>query len=51
METVIIRFHAVCEKLSAALDGLDFDELGVSDEVKEQVFYCFYYYYYSFKKY
>ncbi|KAH9693828.1 U-box domain-containing protein 15 [Citrus sinensis] len=37
METVIIRFHAVCEKLSAALDGLDFDELGVSDEVKEQV--------------
>ncbi|GAY49249.1 hypothetical protein CUMW_117790 [Citrus unshiu] len=37
METVIIRFHAVCEKLSAALDGLDLDELGVSDEVKEQV--------------
>jgi hypothetical protein len=33
----MIRFSAVQEKLIQALDGLPSDELGVSDEVKEQV--------------
>lgn len=33
----MIRFYAVHEKLIQALDGLPSDELGVSDEVKEQV--------------
>lgn len=33
----MIRFYAVHEKLILALDGLPTDELGVSDEVKEQV--------------
>ncbi len=33
----MIRFYAVHEKLIQALDGLPRDELGVSDEVREQV--------------
>lgn len=35
----MVRFHAVHEKLSQALDGLP-DELCISDEVREQV--CFF---------
>ncbi|EOY15258.1 hypothetical protein QUC31_000447 [Theobroma cacao] len=36
-ETMMIKFHTVYEKLSQALDELPFDELEVSDEVREQV--------------
>lgn len=36
-EAAMIRFHAVYEKLSQALGGIPFDDLGISDEVKEQV--------------
>ena len=36
-EAVMGRFHAVYDKLYHVLDGMAFDELGVSDEVKEQV--------------
>ena len=31
------RFHAVYDKLKEALDGIPYDELGVSVELKEQV--------------
>lgn len=31
------RFHAVYDKLNQALDEMPYDELGISDEVKEQV--------------
>lgn len=31
------RFHAVYDKLDEALDEVPYDELGISDEVKEQV--------------
>jgi hypothetical protein len=31
------RFHAVYDKLNQALDGMPYDELGISVEVKEQV--------------
>lgn len=31
------RFHAVYDKLNHALDGLPYDEVGISVEVKEQV--------------
>lgn len=31
------RFHAVYDKLYEALDDVPYDELGISDEVKEQV--------------
>lgn len=31
------RFHAVYDKLNQALDGLPYDEVGISVEVKEQV--------------
>lgn len=36
-EAVMITFRKVYEKLSQAFDGVPFDELGISDEVKEQV--------------
>lgn len=32
------RFYAVYDKLNQALDEMPYDELGISDEVKEQVF-------------
>ncbi|XP_031254665.1 U-box domain-containing protein 15-like [Pistacia vera] len=37
LEAVMIKFHAAFDKLSQALEGLDYDELGISDEVTEQV--------------
>ncbi|KHN29326.1 U-box domain-containing protein 15 [Glycine soja] len=36
-EAVMITFRKVYEKLSQAFDGVPFDELGISDEVKEQL--------------
>lgn len=36
-EAVMRRFHSVYEKLSHALDGMPYEELGISDEEKEQV--------------
>ncbi|KAK9270022.1 hypothetical protein L1049_025595 [Liquidambar formosana] len=36
-DEVMVRFHAVYDKLSQALDGFPYDELGISDEVKEQI--------------
>ncbi|GKV48327.1 hypothetical protein SLEP1_g55151 [Rubroshorea leprosula] len=36
-EAIMIRFHSVYEKLSHSLDSLPCAELGISDEVKEQV--------------
>ncbi|GAV63479.1 U-box domain-containing protein/KAP domain-containing protein, partial [Cephalotus follicularis] len=36
-EATLARFHAIYDKLSQTLDGLPFDELEISDEVKEQV--------------
>ncbi|KAH0684969.1 hypothetical protein KY285_021706 [Solanum tuberosum] len=36
-EAVIRRFHSVYEKLSQTLDGMPYEELGISDEEKEQV--------------
>lgn len=36
-EAFMGRFNSVNEKLREALDGIPYDELGISDEVKEQV--------------
>lgn len=36
-EAVAVRFHAVYDKLNQALDDLPYNDLGISDEVKEQV--------------
>ncbi|KAA8537410.1 hypothetical protein F0562_026903 [Nyssa sinensis] len=36
-EAITVRFHSVYDKLSQGLDGMPYDELGISDEVKEQV--------------
>uniref|UniRef100_A0A5B7AH79 RING-type E3 ubiquitin transferase n=1 Tax=Davidia involucrata TaxID=16924 RepID=A0A5B7AH79_DAVIN len=36
-EGITVRFHSVYHKLSQALVGMPYDELGISDEVKEQV--------------
>ncbi|KAK6946527.1 Armadillo [Dillenia turbinata] len=36
-EAIMCRFHAVYDKLYQALDALPYDELGISEEVKEQV--------------
>lgn len=36
------RFHAIYEKLLQVLDGMPYDEIGISDEVKEQVSYTFF---------
>lgn len=33
----MVRFRSVYEKISQALDGMPHDELGISEEVKEQV--------------
>lgn len=38
-EAVMGRFHSVYERLSQALEGMPYDELGISDEEKEQVIY------------
>lgn len=35
------RFHAIYKKLHQVLDGMPYDEIGISDEVKEQVSYTF----------
>uniref|UniRef100_A0A5B7AI49 RING-type E3 ubiquitin transferase n=1 Tax=Davidia involucrata TaxID=16924 RepID=A0A5B7AI49_DAVIN len=35
-DAITVRFHSVYDKLSQALDGMPYDELGISDEVKEQ---------------
>ncbi|KAL5713832.1 U-box domain-containing protein 15 [Ranunculus cassubicifolius] len=35
-ESIMSRFHALYDKLSQTLDMLPYDELGISDEVKEQ---------------
>lgn len=36
-EAVKVKFHKVYERLTQALDGLPYDQLGISDEVNEQV--------------
>lgn len=36
-EAVMVRFHSVYEKVSQALDGMPYSEIGISEEVKEQV--------------
>lgn len=36
-EAVMGRFHIVYEMIKQALDGMPYDQLGISDEVKEQV--------------
>ena len=36
-EAVMSSFHAVYDRLNQALDDLQYDELGISVEVKEQV--------------
>lgn len=36
-EDVMIRFHSVYEKLNQALDGMPYTDIGISEEVKEQV--------------
>lgn len=37
----MVRFHTIFDKLSQTLDDLPYDELGISDEVREQVFFVF----------
>jgi hypothetical protein len=34
---VLGRFRTVYEKMNSALDGMPYEELGISDEVMEQV--------------
>ena len=36
-EAVLGRFRTVYEKMNSALDGMPYAELGISDEVMEQV--------------
>ncbi|XP_052202282.1 U-box domain-containing protein 15 [Diospyros lotus] len=36
-EEVMVRFRSVYEKLSQAFDGMPYNEIGISEEVKEQV--------------
>ncbi|KAM7521313.1 hypothetical protein LguiB_020275 [Lonicera macranthoides] len=36
-ESVMVRFHSVYEKMNSALEGMPYDQLGISEEVKEQV--------------
>lgn len=36
-EAIMARFHNVNQKLSEALEDLPYEELGVSDEAKEEV--------------
>lgn len=36
-EAIMVRFHSVYAKISRALDGMPYEELGISDEQKEQV--------------
>lgn len=31
------RFHMVYEKIKESLDGMPYEQLGITDEVKEQV--------------
>ncbi|OVA00605.1 Armadillo [Macleaya cordata] len=36
-EAIMVRFHGAYDKINQALDGMPFEELEISDEVKEQV--------------
>lgn len=36
-EAMVTRFHAVYDKLNQAMDGFPYKEIGISEEVKEQV--------------
>ncbi|PIA46801.1 hypothetical protein AQUCO_01500384v1 [Aquilegia coerulea] len=36
-EVIMERFHSVYDKLNQALDDMPYDELGIADEVKEQI--------------
>ncbi|XP_062099007.1 U-box domain-containing protein 15 [Humulus lupulus] len=36
-EAIMVRFHTIFDKLSQALDDLHYDDLRISDEVREQV--------------
>lgn len=36
-EQTLNKFHEVTEKIEQALNGISFDDLDISDEVKEQV--------------
>ncbi|GAA0150207.1 ubiquitin-protein ligase [Lithospermum erythrorhizon] len=36
-EAILVRFHAVYDKLYEALEDMPYEELGISEEVKEQV--------------
>lgn len=44
------RFHAVYDKLNRALDEMPYEQLGISEEVKEQVMlpFSFSFSYFSF---
>lgn len=33
----MVRFHSVYEKINQAVEEMPYDELGISDEEKEQV--------------
>lgn len=34
----MVRLHTIFDKISLALDDFSYDELGISEEIKEQVF-------------
>lgn len=34
---MVTRFHTVYDKLNQAMDGFPYKEIGISEEVKEQV--------------
>ncbi|EXB56308.1 U-box domain-containing protein 15 [Morus notabilis] len=36
-EAIMVRFHTIFDKISQALDDFSYEELGISDEVKEQI--------------
>lgn len=36
-EAFMVKFRTIDEKLCQALEGVPFDQLGISDETKEQV--------------
>ncbi|KAL3619802.1 hypothetical protein CASFOL_034714 [Castilleja foliolosa] len=36
-EAMMVRFHAVYDNISQAIDGMPYEELGISEEQKEQV--------------
>lgn len=39
----MVRFRSVYEKISQALEEIPYDQLGVSEEVKEQVIFLSFY--------